>query len=138
MKDNYQILGLERGASVDEIKKAFRTWAHTTHPDKPGGDAKRFVEIKNAYDALMANPDQGKNPYRWHDAKPTKDTEDIYATYGFKIHVQYQYGTEENFFNMQNQAYTKSMTDIMDQIKRQREAAEKLRRFFMGDWNDPA
>ncbi len=51
-KDYYKILGVSRDASEDEIKKAFRKLAHQYHPDKKGGDEKRFKEINEAYQIL--------------------------------------------------------------------------------------
>jgi molecular chaperone DnaJ len=51
-KDPYDILGISRGASADEIKKAYRKLAHTYHPDKKGGDEVRFKEINEAYQIL--------------------------------------------------------------------------------------
>ncbi len=52
MKDYYSILGVAKGASEDEIKKAFRTLAHKYHPDKKGGDEARFKEVSEAYAVL--------------------------------------------------------------------------------------
>lgn len=52
MKDYYKILGVERGASEDEVKKAFRKLAHTYHPDKSGGDEAKFKEVSEAYSVL--------------------------------------------------------------------------------------
>ncbi|MFH0928348.1 MAG: molecular chaperone DnaJ [bacterium] len=51
-KDYYKILGVEKGASEEEIKKAFRALAHKYHPDKQGGDANKFKEINEAYQIL--------------------------------------------------------------------------------------
>lgn len=50
-KDYYKILGVSKGASEDEIKKAFRKLAHKYHPDK-GGDEQKFKEINEAYQIL--------------------------------------------------------------------------------------
>lgn len=51
-KDYYKILGVEKGASEEEIKKAYRKLAHKYHPDKAGGDEKKFKEINEAYQVL--------------------------------------------------------------------------------------
>ncbi|MBI5401143.1 MAG: molecular chaperone DnaJ [Candidatus Yonathbacteria bacterium] len=50
-KDYYKTLGVEKNASQDEIKKAFRKLAHEHHPDK-GGDEKKFKEASEAYQVL--------------------------------------------------------------------------------------
>lgn len=50
-KDYYEILGVAKGASDDEIKKAFRKLAHQHHPDK-GGDQDRFKLVNEAYQVL--------------------------------------------------------------------------------------
>ena len=52
MQDYYEILGVSKSASEDEIKKAFRKLAHKYHPDKAGGDEKKFKEINEAYQVL--------------------------------------------------------------------------------------
>ncbi|MBI3573456.1 molecular chaperone DnaJ [Candidatus Kaiserbacteria bacterium] len=51
-KDYYQILGIDKKASKDDIKKAFRTLAHKHHPDKKGGDEAKFKEASEAYNIL--------------------------------------------------------------------------------------
>ncbi len=51
-KDYYNILGVTKSASDEEIKKAYRKLAHQYHPDKPGGDEKKFKEINEAYQIL--------------------------------------------------------------------------------------
>ncbi|HVM77224.1 MAG TPA: molecular chaperone DnaJ [Candidatus Paceibacterota bacterium] len=52
MKDYYQILGVAKNASEEDIKKAYRKLAHQYHPDKAGGDEKKFKEINEAYQVL--------------------------------------------------------------------------------------
>jgi len=52
MKDYYQVLGVSRGASPEEIKKAYRGLAHKYHPDKAGGDEAKFKEVNEAYQIL--------------------------------------------------------------------------------------
>jgi len=52
MKDYYAILGLERGASRDEVKKAFRKLAGQYHPDKKTGDEEKYKEVTEAYAVL--------------------------------------------------------------------------------------
>src|SRR3989338_2244823 len=51
-KDYYKILGVERGASDEELKKAYRKLAHQHHTDKAGGDETKFKEINEAYQVL--------------------------------------------------------------------------------------
>ncbi len=52
MKDYYQVLGLQKGASKDEVKKAFRKLASQYHPDKKTGDEAKYKEITEAYAVL--------------------------------------------------------------------------------------
>jgi molecular chaperone DnaJ len=51
-RDYYEILGISKDASPDEIKKAFRRLAVQHHPDKEGGDETKFKEINEAYEVL--------------------------------------------------------------------------------------
>lgn len=57
--DPYHVLGLERGASLDEVKRAYRRLAKANHPDAAGEAAlPRFLAIQAAYDRI-AGPDAG-------------------------------------------------------------------------------
>lgn len=51
-KDYYNILGVEKSASKDDIKKAFRKLAGKYHPDKKTGDETKFKEVSEAYSVL--------------------------------------------------------------------------------------
>lgn len=52
MKNYYDILGVAKGASEEEIKAAFRKLAHKYHPDKKGGNEAKFKEVSEAYSVL--------------------------------------------------------------------------------------
>ena len=51
-RDYYEVLGVDKKASKDDIKKAFHKLAHKLHPDKSGGDADKFKEVSEAYSIL--------------------------------------------------------------------------------------
>lgn len=51
-KDYYHILGVNKDASPEQLKDAYRKLAHKHHPDKSGGDEKKFKEMNEAYQIL--------------------------------------------------------------------------------------
>ncbi len=51
-RDYYEVLGIDKKASKDDIKKAFHKLAHKFHPDKNSGDAEKFKEVSEAYSIL--------------------------------------------------------------------------------------
>lgn len=61
-KDPYAALGVNKGASAEEVKKAYRRLARQYHPDRNQGDEKaeeRFKEVQGAYD-ILGDPDKRK------------------------------------------------------------------------------
>jgi DnaJ-class molecular chaperone len=97
--DYYSTLGLNRGASDAEIKKAYRSMAMKHHPDR-GGDEKKFKEISQAYEFLTdpqkksvidmgGDPNQQQgfrgqgqgNPFEFHFGSGNFD--DIFSQFGF-------------------------------------------------------
>ena len=96
--DYYATLGLKRGASDADIKKAYRSLAMKHHPDR-GGDANKFKEISQAYEFLSdpekkqiidmggdpnAQPGMGgfnQGPFEFHFG--TGNMEDLFNNFGF-------------------------------------------------------
>ncbi|OIO39363.1 MAG: molecular chaperone DnaJ, partial [Candidatus Omnitrophica bacterium CG1_02_46_14] len=66
-KDYYKTLGVDKNASQDEIKKAFRKKAHEFHPDKKGGDEAKFKEVNEAYQ-ILGNAEKKKQYDQFGDA----------------------------------------------------------------------
>ncbi len=90
-KDYYQILGVPRTASQDEIKKAYRKLAHEHHPDKKTGDEAKFKEVNEAYQVL-SDPQKRSNYDNFGFA---------YNDGGFGGGQQGNYNfTQEDLFNM--------------------------------------
>ena len=62
MKDPHSILGVEKDATPEELKKAYRKKAKEFHPDK-GGDEEKFKEATEAYDTLTNPKAKGPSPF---------------------------------------------------------------------------
>jgi len=73
VQDPYDVLGVERGASVEEVKSAFRRLAQRFHPDKNPGDdgaAQKFKEINAAYQ-ILSDPEKRAMFDRFGNAAPS-------------------------------------------------------------------
>ncbi len=55
MKDYYEVLGIPKNSSKEDIKKAYRKLAHQFHPDKKGGNEQKFKEVSEAYQILSSD-----------------------------------------------------------------------------------
>lgn len=60
-EDPYTVLEINRFASTEDVKKAYRRLCLKYHPDKCGGDSEQFIKVQNAYDKLMKEKDSNIN-----------------------------------------------------------------------------
>lgn len=95
MTDHYSTLGVPRGASPDEIKRAYRKLAGQHHPDK-GGDKETFQRVQQAYETLS---DPGKrqqydNPqpqgFHFEFGQGGFDFDNIFSMFGQRFHPHAQ------------------------------------------------
>ena len=91
MSDYYEVLGVAKNATQDEIKKAYRTLAFKYHPDRNQGNAaaeEKFKQINAAYDVLG---DENK--------RKNYDLGGYSATSGYDTNQQYQHQYEYTYSN---------------------------------------
>ena len=69
MRDPYDLLGVARGASFDEIKAAYRRACKSAHPDMPGGSNEKMVELGTAYAFILSELKKGYAQQQQQDAK---------------------------------------------------------------------
>ena len=103
-KDYYQILGLDRDASEDEMKKAYRKLALRYHPDHHPDDPKseeKFKEVSEAY-AVLSDPKK-KKEYDWFGYARFRGrytSEDIFGNFDFeKFFKEFGVGFETHSFH---------------------------------------
>lgn len=91
MKNYYAVLGLERGADEESIKRAYRTLAKQYHPDlNPDPDARaRFMEVHEAYEYLM-DPDRRAGDRRTSVSRPLSAEELARREHIYREWLRYQ------------------------------------------------
>ena len=111
MSNYYEILGVSKNATADEIKKAYRTLAFKYHPDRNQGNAEaeeKFKQISAAYDVLG---DEAKR--RQYDMGYSTDSYNTAGSQSQQYQRQYQYTYsnpfgDENFWEWFNGAQFRS------------------------------
>ncbi len=92
-RDYYEVLGLAKGASIDELKKAYRKLAMKYHPDRNPGDKEAELKFKEAAEAYEVLGDEQKRPRydqlghagvdgMGHAGSGFNSMEDIFAAFG--------------------------------------------------------
>ena len=112
-KNYYDILGVSKTASADEIKEAYRNLAKQYHPDV-GGDPEKMKDINNAYD-ILSDPDKRaafdrppESQFHFRGGNPFDDNpfggglaDILNNLHGFKFHMGGMPGGFANFTNTQ-------------------------------------
>lgn len=114
MNDPYQVLGISRGASDEEIKKAYRTQCKRWHPDLNPNDPtaeEHFKQVQEAYDCIMKGGAQqqqqsqaGYNPYGQSYGGYQQGYQQGYSDpFGFNDFYGGFYGGQQNsYYNQQS------------------------------------
>ena len=117
----YDVLGVDKNASIDEIKKAYRKKATVEHPDK-GGDEKKFQAISNAYHTL-SNPEKKQQYDRSggdenNNHRQSHSQHDIFKQF-FGNRFNHQQQEEKPTCNDVLHNYSVSLEDVFKGINKQ-------------------
>ncbi len=125
-RDFYQILGVERSASKEEIKKAYRKMALQFHPDRNPGNKEaedKFKEAAEAYEVL-SDPNKrqrydkyGHDGMKGTDFHPFTDVNDIFSTFGDIFGGGFGGGIFDEMFGGQTRQRRKSSTTPGSDLK---------------------
>lgn len=135
-KDYYNILGISKSASADEIKKAYRKLALKYHPDR-GGDQKKFKEINEAYQVL-SNPQKKAQYDQFGTADFGAGGSGSYGSYGgfggggFRVNMEDIFSGSSGFgFGRMGDIFEDLMGNAFSQV--QVELPIKLTQAILGD-----
>lgn len=130
----YQILGIQRSATEEDIKKAFRRLAHIHHPDKQGGSAEMFKRISEAKDLAIKNL---SSPFVRYDPLRSRPNGGFWSPPSYERDVYADLMKKMNdAMNEQYDKRRKMAEDLMAQMQKartdalRRQAEEVLRERF--------
>ena len=131
MRDPYEILGVKRGATLDEVKAAFRRASKQRHPDMPGGSNEALVELNTAYAFVLNELKHGFQQQQKEEPKRQQSA-------GTGEGAWHDVG-EDTSHDARRDAYWRNLyRDIDDELETLRRAAEQydeqLRRMRSAAW----
>lgn len=91
-RDYYEVLGVGKNASADEIKKAFRRLAIEHHPDKESGDETKFKEINEAYEVLKDADKRKRYDQFGHAGVGSSAASDGFSGFGQGQNINFDFG----------------------------------------------
>jgi len=128
-KDYYNILGVSKDASDEEIKKAYRKLAHKHHPDKSGGNEARFKEVNEAYQVLSDKEKRSQYDQYGQTFEQAQSQGGFSGFEGFRDFSSYAEGFDFNFSRGQG-GFSDIFGDIFEQAGfggRDRRSARRYR-----------
>ena len=120
----YETLGINKNATPDEIKRAYRKLASQHHPDK-GGDTAKFQQVEEAYRTLSDpqkrqeydNPVQQMGPGHFHFNFGGGDINDIFSQFGFGQHSPFTRQAQRRNPDIRTDILLGLQDTLSDQVK---------------------
>lgn len=97
-KNYYDVLGLNRGATQEEIKKAYRNLSKKYHPDRTGGDDTKFKEINEAYSVLSDPQKKNEFDFSGFGGGFSGGFNGVYTTFASDVRVTCKITLEDAYF----------------------------------------
>ena len=122
--NHYETLGIDKNATPEEVKRAYRKLASKHHPDK-GGDTAQFQKIEEAYRVLSDpqkraeydNPVQQMGPNHFHFNFGNGNVEDIFAQFGFDMFGRRQAAQPRRNKDLRSEIFVTLRDTLSDQTK---------------------
>ncbi len=115
-KDYYNILGVGKDASDEEIKKAYRKLAHKYHPDKSGGDEAKFKELNEAYQVLSDKEKRSQYDQFGQTFEQAQSQGGFSGFEGFRDFSSFAEGFDFNFSGFSGARRGEGFSDIFGDI----------------------
>lgn len=115
--DLYEALGVKKGTSHEDVRKAYRKLSKKHHPDAKDGDAERFTEIKRAHDILIDDERRARYDRTGDVSEKVPEGNADAELYNFV--TQIMLAVLQNNFDVEHTDLTKNMAGLLGQNKSQ-------------------